>query len=69
MGSIPEWKKIHKAGHRRLTPEIPATREAEIRRIEVHQTLSRKTLHRRGLVEWLEAEALSSNPSTEKKKY
>jgi hypothetical protein len=40
---------------------IPATQEAEIRRIEVqnqskeivHKTLSRKTLHKKGLIEWL----------------
>jgi hypothetical protein len=41
---------------------IPATQEAEIRRIEFpsqprqmahHDTLSEKTLHKKGLVEWL----------------
>jgi hypothetical protein len=40
---------------------IPGTQEAEIRRIKVlsqpkrivHETLSQKTLHKKGLVEWL----------------
>jgi hypothetical protein len=32
-------------------PVILATQEAEIRRIVVHQTLSGKTLHKKGLVE------------------
>jgi hypothetical protein len=37
-------------------PVILATQEAEIRRISgqiVLETLSRKTLHKKGLVEWL----------------
>jgi hypothetical protein len=59
-----------------LTPVIPATQEAEIRRITarsqpgeiVPETLSRKTHHKKGLVEWLKVKALSSNPSTTKKK-
>jgi hypothetical protein len=42
-------------------PVILATQEAEIRRMAVsnqcrqivHKTLSQKTLHKRGLVEWL----------------
>jgi hypothetical protein len=59
-----------------VTPIILATQEAEIRRIEVqsqpgeivHKTLSQKTLHIKGLVEWLKVKALSSNPSTAKKK-
>jgi hypothetical protein len=42
-------------------PVILATKEAEIRRIAiqskpkqtVHKTLSQKTLHKKGLVEWL----------------
>jgi hypothetical protein len=56
-------------------PIILATQEAEIRRIVfetnpkqiVHKTLSRKTHHKTGLVEWLKVKALSSSPSTEKK--
>jgi hypothetical protein len=35
----------------------------------VHKTLSQKTLSQKiGLVEWLKVKALSSSPSTEKKK-
>jgi hypothetical protein len=34
----------------------------------VHETLSQKTLQKKGLVEWLKVWALSSNPSTGKKK-
>jgi hypothetical protein len=57
-------------------PVIPATQEAEIRRIAVRgqpgkiavETLSRKTHHKKGLVEWFKVKALSSNPSTQKKK-
>jgi hypothetical protein len=51
------------AGHWWLTPVIPATHEAEIRRIEVRsqpgqivtETLSQKKKihHKKGLVEWL----------------
>jgi hypothetical protein len=59
-----------------LTPVILDTQEAEIRRIEVQsqpgqiipETLSRKTFHKKGLVEWLKVKALSSSPSTTKKK-
>jgi hypothetical protein len=56
-----------------LMPVILATQEAEIRRIVaqsqlgqiVHETLSRKTLHKKkGLVAWLKEKALSSSPST-----
>jgi hypothetical protein len=44
-----------------LTPVIPATQEAEIRRMAVQsqtwanssRDLSRKILHKKGLVEWL----------------
>jgi hypothetical protein len=59
-----------------LTPVIPATQEAEIRRITVQsqprqivlETLSQKTLHKNGLVEWLKVKDLSSNPSATKKR-
>jgi hypothetical protein len=59
-----------------LTPVILATQELEIRRTAVqsqlrqivHETLSRKTLHKKGLVEWLKVWALSSSPSIGKKK-
>jgi hypothetical protein len=35
----------------------------------VHKTLSQKTLHKKiGLVEWLKVKALSSSPSTARKK-
>jgi hypothetical protein len=69
-------KNCVSAGPRWLTPAILATQEAEIRKIVVqsqsgqivHKTLSRKTLHKKGLVEWLEVKALSSSPSTKKKK-
>jgi hypothetical protein len=56
---------------------ILAAQEAEIRRIVVqsqpqqivHETLSRKKpLAKIRLVEWLKLQALSSNPSTTKKK-
>jgi hypothetical protein len=48
-------------GCRWVTPVILTTQEAEIKRIVVrsqsrqiaHETLSRKTLHKKGLVEWL----------------
>jgi hypothetical protein len=60
------------AKHRWLTPIILATQEAEIRRILVPsqswQTVSEKTHHKKGLVEWLKVKALSSNTSTTKKK-
>jgi hypothetical protein len=58
-------------------PVIPATQEAEIRRIEVQsqprqivcKTLSRKTLSQKiGLVEWLKVNTLNSSPSTTKKR-
>jgi hypothetical protein len=55
---------------------IPATQEAEIRRMAVqsqprqivHKPLSRKYSSQKGLVEWLKLKALSSSPSTTKKK-
>jgi hypothetical protein len=55
------------AGLQWLTPVIPATQEAEIRRI-ADQTLSRKTHHtkKKGLVEWLKMKVLSSNSRTAK---
>jgi hypothetical protein len=51
-----------RAGGWWLTSVIPATQEAEIRRTMVQsqpeqivlETLSRETLHKKGLVEWLE---------------
>jgi hypothetical protein len=59
-------------------PVILATLEAEIRRTVVqnqpgqivHENLSQKEKknHKKGLVEQLKVQALSSNPSTEKKK-
>jgi Fic family protein len=55
-----------------------ATQEAEIRRIAVQsqlwqivrETLSQKKKknHKKGLVEWLKVQALSSNPNPAKKK-
>jgi hypothetical protein len=59
-----------------LTPVILAIHEAEIRRIVVQsqfgqivlKTLSRKTLHKQGLMEWLKVKALGSSPSKTKKK-
>jgi hypothetical protein len=65
------------AGFWHLTPVILAIQEAEIRRIEVgsqprqivQETLSQKKKnHKKGLVEWLKVKALSSNPSTTKKR-
>jgi hypothetical protein len=53
-------------------PIVLATQEAEIRRIMIQsqprqivcETLSRKKpLYKKGLVEWLKVEALSSKPS------
>jgi hypothetical protein len=57
--------------------EILATQEAEIRRIAIQsqpgqiarETASRKYPSQKGLVEWLKVKALSSSPSTEKKKF
>jgi hypothetical protein len=60
-----------------LTPEILATQKADIRRTEVQsspwqivcETLSRKyPSQKQRLVEWLKVKALSSSPSTAKKK-
>jgi hypothetical protein len=60
------------ARHQWLMLAILATQEAEIRRIAVqsqprqivHETLSRKIHHKKGLVEWLKVKALCSSPST-----
>jgi hypothetical protein len=57
-------------------PVILATQEAEIRRIAVQSQpgkivgdpISKKPITKIGLVEWLKMKALSSNPSTTKKK-
>jgi hypothetical protein len=57
-------------------PVMLASQVAEIRRIAVRsqpgqivcKTLSRKTHHKKGLLEWLKVKALSSSPSTKKKK-
>jgi hypothetical protein len=59
-----------------LTPVVLATQETEIRTITdqsqprqiIHGTLSQKTLHKKGLAEWLKVKALSPNPRTSKKK-
>jgi hypothetical protein len=56
-------------------PVILTTQEAENRRIAVqgqlgqivHETYLKKTLHKKGLVEWLKVQALSSDSSTIKK--
>jgi hypothetical protein len=57
-------------------PIILATQEAEIRKIAVRShfqanssrdPISKKTLHKKGLVEWLKMYALSSSPSIKKK--
>jgi hypothetical protein len=59
------------------TYRTPATQEAEIRRITIlsqpwanssPDTILKKTHHKKVLVEWLKVKALSSNPTTEKKK-
>jgi hypothetical protein len=68
-------KPPERAGLWWLTPVILARQEAEIRRIMVwsqpgkivHKTLSqKKNFHQKGLVDWLEVQALSSNPCTAK---
>jgi hypothetical protein len=65
-------------GHRWLTPVILATQEEESRRIMVpsqpganssQDPISKKTHHKKGLVEWLKGQALSSSPSTSKENY
>jgi hypothetical protein len=61
------------ARHPWSMPVIPATQEAEIRKSMVpsqpkqilHKTLSWKTHHKTGLVEWCKVQALSSDPNTE----
>jgi hypothetical protein len=57
-------------------PVILATQEAEIKRIMVQsqrgqivcETLTQKYLSQKRLTEWLKVKALSSSPSTAKKK-
>jgi hypothetical protein len=54
-------KKQNMAGHLLLMPVIPVTQDTKIRRIKiqsqprqiVHETLTQKSLHQKGLVEWL----------------
>jgi hypothetical protein len=54
MALIRRQKRTGVAGHQWLTFTIVAIQEAEIRRIKVRsQTLSRKYLTQKGLVEWL----------------
>jgi hypothetical protein len=45
--------KVPSAGHLWLTPVIPATQEAEIRRIEVRSQPQANTLQEKMMVEWL----------------
>jgi hypothetical protein len=60
------WGERGGAGRRWLTPVIPATRQAEIRGIEVrsqlgkivHESLFPKNPALKGLVEWLKVKAL-----------
>jgi hypothetical protein len=69
-------KKWFVAGHWWLTPVILAPQEAQIRRITVQTQLGQtvpethleKLFIKIGLVEWLKVKALSSSPSTVKKK-
>jgi hypothetical protein len=60
------------AGSLGLRPIILATQEAGIRRILVQSqsgdTISKNLSQKIGLVEWLKVKALSSSPSTTKKK-
>jgi hypothetical protein len=71
----PQWLPSFGIKQELGAPIIPATQEAEVRRIKVrnqpeqivHETLSGKNLHKR-LAEWFKVCALSSNPSTAKKK-
>jgi hypothetical protein len=72
-----EAPKRETTTHQWQTPVIPATQEAEIRRIAVRsqpgqiaqETLSRKKpITKKGLVEWLKVKALSSSLSPAKKK-
>jgi hypothetical protein len=66
---------VHLSWELWLMPIILATQEADIRRIVVqsqpeqivHETLSWKTLHKKGMVKWLKVWVLSSNMSSEKK--
>jgi hypothetical protein len=67
---------MKRARSRWFTPIILATQEAEIRiavqsqltQNSVQDRISKKNITKKGwLVEWLKVQALSSNPSTEKK--
>jgi hypothetical protein len=62
----------HQAGCQLLMTVIPATQEAEIRRIVVQsqprQTVLKTLCQKTPLVEWLKMKALSSSPNTAKKK-
>jgi hypothetical protein len=54
-------------------PIILAIQEEDIKRIAVqsqivHETLTQKNLHKKGLVEWLNVQALSTSLNTTKKK-
>jgi hypothetical protein len=69
--------KNQKLARRRwLSSLILATQEADIRRIAVRsqprqivcETLSQKTSHKIGLVEWFKVKAMNSSPSTTQKK-
>jgi hypothetical protein len=63
------------AEHQWLTPIILATQEAEIGSIEVpsqpqhslRDPIPKKTHYKKGLVEWLKLQALSSSPIWQKK--
>jgi hypothetical protein len=76
LHNVPQCKTIVLARHWWLTPVILATKEAETRRIsiqsqsgqKVHETLSRKTLHKNRVVGVAQGEDPSSSPSAAKQK-